>query len=194
MTTGVVGGSWYQVRIRAANVYGYGAYSTALSIEAAQEPDQVAQSSLASTIVASDVAVSWAAPDANHDPITAYLVLFQQSDGQFSEEATHCPSTDASLAAALACSVPLSVLRAAPYSLAYGEEVLFTIAAYNVYGWSLTSQVNTAAATIETEPLAPDTPVYEAFSSSLTSITVSWAGHAAGSAGTGGSTITSYHV
>ena len=52
--------------------------------------------------------------------------------------------------------------------MGYGAEVLFTVSAYNVYGWSLTSQVNTVVATIETEPLAPTTPVYEAFSSSLT--------------------------
>ena len=90
--------------------------------------------------------------------------------------------------------MPLSVLRAAPYSLTYGQDVLFTVSAYNAYGWSLTSQVNTAVATIETEPLAVDTPEYEAFSSSLTQISVSWTGHAPGSAGTGGSAITSYHA
>lgn len=118
--------------------------------------------------MASDVAASWQAPDSNYDPITAYLVLFLQSDGQYSEETTHCPSSDTSLVGSLTCSVPLSVLRAPPYSLGYGAEVLFTVSAYNVYGWSLTSQVNTVVATIETEPLAPTTPVYEAFSSSLT--------------------------
>jgi hypothetical protein len=39
ITTGVTGGLWYQARVRAANVYGYGDYSAAFSIEAAQEPD-----------------------------------------------------------------------------------------------------------------------------------------------------------
>ncbi len=42
-TSAVTGGVWYQVRVRAANVYGFGEYSTSLSIEAAQEPDQVTQ-------------------------------------------------------------------------------------------------------------------------------------------------------
>lgn len=49
-------------------------------------------------------------------------------------------------------------------------------------------------ATIETEPEAPSPPVYEAFSSSLTTIALSWAGHGVDSDGTGGSAITSYHV
>jgi hypothetical protein len=144
ITTAVTGGAWYQVRVRAANVYGFGEYSTSLSIEAAQEPDQVTQSTLTSEVVGADVAFAWVGPGSNYDAITAYRVLIGQSDGTYSEESTYCPSNEASLASTLTCSVPLSILRAAPYSLAYGAQVLFTVEAYNGYGWSLVSQVNTA--------------------------------------------------
>lgn len=132
------GGS-FQVRARARNIYGYGVYSAATTIRAAQEPDAVAPATLASVTQSTNIALSWTAPDDNHDTITAYRVLILQKDGGYSEELTHCNGADASVIAATACSVPILVLRAGPYSLLQGDAVKFTVAAYNFYGWGATS-------------------------------------------------------
>jgi hypothetical protein len=79
-----------------------------------------------------DVVLSWAAPEANHDPITAYKVLIREADGDFSEEATHCNgATDSAILADAECTVPMAVLSATPYSLAQGARVLFTVASRN---------------------------------------------------------------
>lgn len=73
--------------------------------------------------------------------------------------------------------------------------MIFTVASRNFYGWSLTSQLNTAqVARIQAAPSAPGTAVYLPASSSLVSILLSWPGIVAGSAGTGGSPIISYNL
>jgi hypothetical protein len=194
ITSGITPGQAYQVRVRAANVYGYGSYSTPATIYAAEEPGQVGQASLASAVSGLNVALTWTAPSANQDPLLAYRILIREADGDYSEEATHCDGgTDASILSGATCSVPMTVLRAAPYSLAQGDPVLFTVAARNSYGWGLTSQLNTATvALVETEPHTPPAPSYVAASSSLATITLSWPGIAAASAATGGSPIVSY--
>jgi hypothetical protein len=190
-----VGGAAYQVRVRAQNVYGFGQFSDPTTISASQVPAQVTQSTLSSVVVGTDAELAWTAPDPNHDPITAYKVLVRQAGGTYSEELTHCDGTSSAIVSAAKCSIPLTVLRAPPYSLALGQSVYFTVAAANSHGWSLTSQRNTAqVATIQTEPAAPTAPAYVPATSTLTSISVAWAGFAAGSDSTGGSPVTSYNL
>ena len=140
ITSEVVPGEAYQVRVRAQNVYGFGDFSAAATISAAEEPAQVAQETLSSVVSGVGVVLSWTAPDPNYDPLAAYRVLIRQSDGDFSEEAIYCDgATDAAVLADAACTVPMAVLAAAPYSLAQGAQVIFTVASQNTFGWSLTS-------------------------------------------------------
>jgi hypothetical protein len=195
LTSGVTPGLDYQVRVRARNIYGYGDYSAVTTIRAAQEPDAVAPASLSSVVSGTNVAFSWTAPDANEDPITAYRVLIRQADGGSSEESTYCNGADPAILAAAACDVPFVALRAAPFSLAQGDAVQFTVAAYNSYGWAAASQENyVAVAAMQAEPAAPSAPVYDAASSTMSSLVFSWAGIAADSFDTGGSPVLSYNL
>jgi hypothetical protein len=130
ITSGVVPGAGYQVRLAAQNVYGFGAPSAPTWIWAAQEPSEVAQPSLATVVSGLDVVFSWTAPDPNFEPLTAYQVLIRRSDGGYSEEAAYCDGArDPAVLADAECTVPLTVLTTAPYFLARGDPVLFTVAA-----------------------------------------------------------------
>jgi hypothetical protein len=195
ITDGVVAGGAYQARVRAENVYGFGEWSDAATIRAAGEPDQVAWASLASVVSGGDVRLLWDAPDPDSDVLTGYLVQIRQANGAYSAQLTYCDGlTSAAILASHSCTLPLTVLRAAPYSLTYGAGVVFTVAAYNSYGPSLPSQTNTlAVAKIQTEPSKPSPPTYVAESSSLTSISLAWAALTTGE-GTGGSPITTYNL
>ena len=52
----------------------------------------------------------------------------------------------------------MNVLRAAPFSLTYGQVVRFRISAYNVNGWSTPTISSGAGATVRTEPIAMTLP------------------------------------
>ena len=83
----------------------------------------------------------------------------------------------------------MQTLRDAPYSLAYGDLVEVRVRAYNALGEGYYSQVNTAGATIETEPGQMTAPT-RGSSTDTSQIEVSWSA----STDTGGSAITSYHL
>ena len=88
-----------------------------------------------STVNGLNVDLSWTAPDSNFDPITAYTILIRGADGSFYEDTVTCDGTnDAAVLNNAACSVPFTTLRASPYLLELGDEVIFTVTATNGYG------------------------------------------------------------
>ena len=68
-----------------------------------------------------DVTITWTAPDDNEDALTGYSVKIRQSDGVYLEDTANCDG-DAELNTRV-CTVSMAVLRASPYSLAYGDLV-----------------------------------------------------------------------
>ena len=82
----------YQFRYRVRNKYGWGTFSEAAAILAAQVPNQV---SLPSISIVSDVYVriDWTAPYNGGTPITAYNILIEDSDGDFITETQYCDGT-----------------------------------------------------------------------------------------------------
>jgi hypothetical protein len=157
VTSGVVAGNAYQVKVRAQNVYGFGQDSAATTIRAAQAPAQVSQPTLASTNSGLNVVLSWTAPDSNYDALDAYRILIRQSDGVYSADTVNCDgATDANIVSGAACMILMTVFRVSPYSLIRGAQIFFTVASQNSYGWSLTFQLNTATiAQLETVPETP---------------------------------------
>lgn len=80
--------------------------------------------------------------------------MIRQSDGStYTEETNYCDASTATIIADKYCLVPMTVLRASPYSLSYGTLVVAEVQAYNAKGWGALSIANTVGATIQTEPL-----------------------------------------
>ena len=69
---GIIAGGSYKFRYRAYNVFGWGPYSSPVSIIAAQVPQQMDPVTV--TLVGSSVKVSWSPLESNGRPITAYKV------------------------------------------------------------------------------------------------------------------------
>lgn len=100
-----------------------------------------------------NVRISWTAPNSNAEPITKYKIEILQADGTtFTESLLYCDGSSSIILANMYCLVPMSVLRASPYSLTYGTIVKAQASAYNQFGWGPVSSANTAGATIRTEP------------------------------------------
>jgi hypothetical protein len=190
---GLLAGGAYRFRYRAANKYGWGPYSAAVTILAADVPAQPA--AVAASITDLYVKLSWAAPAARSAPIVEYEVRIRQSDGAtFTEEATYCDGSRAAIVAGRYCLVPMATLRAAPYSLPYAALVAAELRARNAVGWSAWSTVNAVGAQIQTEPLATATPSpARGARTDDTRLEVEWAAMTSASA-TGGSPITAYSL
>lgn len=94
------------------------------------------------------VRIDWTPPYANSEPITAYRIIIQQANGVFSEQIEDCDGSDATNIANTYCDIPMTVLRAAPYSLVQKAIVIAKVSAKNVIGWSPISLPNTAGAQI----------------------------------------------
>lgn len=99
--------------------------------------------------------ISWTTPVENGSAVTSYTILIRHSDGtSFSEETTSCDGTQSSIVTANSCTVPLSNLSVAPFSLVLGDTIGAKIIAINVKGSSPESDVGEGAYLIS-EPDAP---------------------------------------
>ncbi len=116
----------YTFKVKARNSFGFSSDSSEVVIRAAAVPGAPA-SPATSVNGNTNVIISWAAPaDNGGSPITGfnYLVKIRQSDGiTFTTEASYCNVLLST------CSVPISVLQAAPYNLAWGDSIYATVAA-----------------------------------------------------------------
>jgi hypothetical protein len=68
---------------------------------------------------------------------------------------TYCDGGQPATRDALTCTIPLTVLYAAPYSLPLGAKVEVRVTAFNAYGTSLTSDLGSSSAIIQYVPDAP---------------------------------------
>jgi len=126
-------GLTYTFKIRSANSVGYSLESTTISIKAAQVPDRP-DPAPTTLMVNSDIRISWLAPNNRGQTITAYIVKIRTGDGVSFQADASCDGSLSTVVSDLSCKVPISVLRAQPYSLAWGQTVVETVIAVNSYG------------------------------------------------------------
>ena len=92
------------------------------------------------------------------------------------------------------CIVPMDELRASPYNYAFRELVVARVRAYNFYGWGDDwSTDNTAGALTRIEPTKMGAISVDAFTTTITQVSVYWTALDLGTA-TGDSSILSYHL
>jgi len=146
-------------RIRAINKWGYGTYSPTATIQASAAPNDLTTSAVTSNSGTS-VRIEWSEPTYNGSAITSYDILIKQNDGNWSNETVYCSGLSGPIILARACEIPLTTLRASPFSLLFNEIVVAKVSSTNAVGTSSGySPENTAGALIYTEPITMVAPV-----------------------------------
>lgn len=134
--------------------------------------------------------ISWTAPIDNGAAITSYTILIRQSDGiTFTADTASCDGSDSTIVSQTQCTVPLTTLTAAPYSLNFGDSIYAKVIATNVKGDSIESDEGNGAIIIQ----VPDAPINLAEDTSLRTVTtigLTWNSGASD----GGSTILDYRI
>jgi hypothetical protein len=185
--TGLVLGTTYEFTVEARNSVGYSPPSASVTILHALVP--TTPTTPPTTNSETNVIIDWTEPANNGAAITSYTILIQQSNGVFSEDITNCDGSDNTIVTSSQCTVPLSTLTSAPYSLSLGNDVNVKVIATNVKGDSPESLQGSGATIIE----APDAPVNLAEDTSLRSPTelgLTWNEGAAN----GGAAVTEYRI
>jgi hypothetical protein len=173
-------GSSVSARIIATNAIGTSATSPAGN--GAIIPATVPSTPLAptTTVSGSDVSITWAAPADGGSAITGYTVEIRQRDGATYTQSTGCSGI------ATSCTIAITDLKAAPYNLVEGNNIIARITATNTIGNSATSPAGNGAvipATVPSTPAAPTTVI------SGSNVSIDWTAPY-----NGGSAITGYTV
>lgn len=159
VTSGIVEGATYSYRVRAQNIWGWGATSPTVELVASTTPDQVATPTTTIDPSTGGLVISWASPTAHGSPITAYLIeVRDRLASQWAADAS-CDGSDSAVVAALQCQIPMLTLTAAPYSYTLADLIVVRVSAYNAKGWGPTSTDNAAGALATAVPAQASAPV-----------------------------------
>jgi hypothetical protein len=107
--TGLTPNAYYSFKVTARNLIDFGDESSAVNIRASGLPFAPATPK---TSVNTDISITitWDTPFDNGSPITGYTVAIRQNDGiTYTKESVNCNGLSTK------CTVPISVLLAAPY-------------------------------------------------------------------------------
>ena len=74
VSSSVVAGTLYQFRVRAKNYWGWGPYSTAVSIKASSAPDQMSEVTTTIDPATGGLKIAWSSAVSNSESITAYKI------------------------------------------------------------------------------------------------------------------------
>lgn len=148
----LITGTSYKFRVSATNKVGPGDDSDEVSILAAQIPDKPTTPS--TVFIDDDIIISWTAPESRGSPILGYFVTINRFDGTYMQDIANCDGKTFSATGVSFCTVPSTVLNAAPFNLAWGSQVYAKVIAQNAYGNSLESDPGSGAR-ILTKPDAP---------------------------------------
>jgi hypothetical protein len=81
--------------------------------------------------------VTWIAPDNGGSAITEYTIFIRESDlTNYYIELSNCDGSEDGIVAAISCTIPVTVLKAAPFNLPWGSDVYAKVLATNIYGSS----------------------------------------------------------
>jgi hypothetical protein len=165
-------GMTYRFTIAARNNQGYSPESAHVDILAAQQPDQ--PDAPLTAINGDYVDITWSLPFDQGSPITEYTIEFKSNDNSYHAYVINCNGATSLIINARACTVPISVFKAAPYELPWGASIYAHLTAYNLYGQSLTSADGNGAV-ILTVPDAPVSFEVDYSLKTITSISLMWA-------------------
>jgi hypothetical protein len=190
----VIGGKTYRFMVRARNIYGYGANSTVTTVIPDDKPGKTLPVTVAlNAATPTEVEISWPKPDDHSAVINGYEVLFMLANGDFAHELTRCDGNNSAVIEFRKCSVPMTTLRT--LTLRPRDSLIrVKVRAFNAKGSGLYSEVNTAGATIETEPTNLSVVSIDVPSTSNTATKVVWTALTGSARGGWDVAITQYEV
>lgn len=101
------------------------------------------------------VNVDWSVVSTGGSQVTGFRIYVRHQDGvSFTTEPLDCDGDHADVIANSECTIPISTLRQAPFSLEWGSGVYVKVVATNIYGDSIESDIGNGAM-ILTYPDAP---------------------------------------
>ena len=190
----VTGGKTYRFQVRARNIYGKGAVSPVTTVIPDDKPGKTAIATVAlNPALLTEVEVSWAQPNDHSSTIDKYEILFMLANGDFAPELTRCDGALPAVVTARKCSVPMTTLRTLT-ARPRDSLIRVKVRAYNAKGVGLYSEVNTAGATIETEPTNLSVVSIDVPSTSNTATKVVWTALTGSARGGWDVAITQYEV
>ena len=139
--TGLTTGETYSFKVQAQNGFGYSESSDPVTILCATKP--VTPVAPVTSVSADKAIITWTAPYDNGTPIKGYIVYIRKADLTYVFDNSVCDGTTSAvvLSGVTQCTIPLSTLTAAPYSLLLGFKISSYVVAYNDYGLSIASPI-----------------------------------------------------
>lgn len=150
--TGLTTGSNYVFFVQARNEFGLSISSQLTYMYCSFVPAR--PDAPTTSVLGNKVVISWTAPNNNGAEIDRYSVQIRQSDGQFTPDLANCDGGDAGIRGLRTCTVPILTLRATPYNLVLGDDVVVQLNAHNYYGDSDMSLTGSGAKIV----YPPDAP------------------------------------
>jgi len=115
------------------NIYGWGAYSSVLTVTTPSAPttvpDKVSTPSLSIAAATGNLEISWTKPAENGATIDEYLIELRESDGSTYHSSASCNGADGDVVSDRACEIPMSELWTGPYNLAKGDDIHVRVSA-----------------------------------------------------------------
>lgn len=188
VTTGVVPGRIYGFRVRARNAFGWGDFSSYITLKTAVAPYQMMAPSTSIDEATGNVKIAWFQPADGSDPITKYSIEIMYKGQNVGEEsASYC---DGSQLATRTCIIPLSVLTASPFNYVFDDIVRVRATSTNSFGTGQWSTISTTGAKIRQVPSQMAMPFM--VSRTKATMTIRWVGLTAPA--TGNSDVLSHNL
>ena len=135
VTNNILEGQYYKFKVRAKNIWGWGAFSPEVTIRASTIPSVVIPVTT-SYDVTGGVKIAWAQTKNNGDPIYKYKIqIFSYSTSTWNEETTNCNGADSLIVLRRYCVIPVSQFYYSPYSLTFNQFIRVRVQAKNVIDW-----------------------------------------------------------
>jgi hypothetical protein len=132
LVSGLNAGTLYSFTVQAVNSEGISSASVPVSILAAEAPSAPAMPT--TTIIGSNIHLSWVAPNSNGSPVFAYIITFKDSADEYHLVLDECNGSSAQVVSTLQCVLPLSKMYSSPFNLILGDKIYAKIVAINSYG------------------------------------------------------------
>jgi 5,10-methenyltetrahydromethanopterin hydrogenase len=106
-------------------MWGWGPFSTVLTVTPSAKPDQMATVVATNDDQSGDVVMTWVIPSDNSSPITSYKIEFLDANALvWSQITTHCDGTNSAIMVAHQCTIPMAKFTATPLSLSLSDLIV----------------------------------------------------------------------